>query len=281
MSYVTMHPTSQTTHDAPESVQPLTSNASGSTGVDDRTDPAEDAGTVSIELNFKAFADNVPPDKHAKRAPNYGDPSIQDFADQALELAALRAELKRLTRDYEVVQQQVRMRDARLDALRRELASARRQLREADALEPIQPSRPELTSTLEIPLAGAERSVPLAPTVAEELAPRPHAQSSSPQDAVPQLIPMDQLESPIALSRDIVTIGRTRSNDICILSRAVSRDHARLLVTRRRVTLVDISSTNGCFVNDQRVKRHGLRDGDLVRIGDRHFRFASAPGAAR
>ncbi|MGH8185205.1 MAG: hypothetical protein ACREUC_01470, partial [Steroidobacteraceae bacterium] len=87
MTYVTMDPPSQPTHDAPESVQPLAGNASGSTGVDDRTDPAEDAGAVSIELNFKAFADNVPPNKHARRAPNYGDPSIQDFADQALELA--------------------------------------------------------------------------------------------------------------------------------------------------------------------------------------------------
>jgi pSer/pThr/pTyr-binding forkhead associated (FHA) protein len=51
------------------------------------------------------------------------------------------------------------------------------------------------------------------------------------------------------------------------------------------VTLVDASSTNGCFVNDVRVTRHRLRDGDLVRIGDRTFRFelslsAGAAGAA-
>jgi hypothetical protein len=48
---------------------------------------AETDGTVSIELNFKAFADDVPIHRHAKRTSSYGDPSIQDFADQALEHA--------------------------------------------------------------------------------------------------------------------------------------------------------------------------------------------------
>jgi pSer/pThr/pTyr-binding forkhead associated (FHA) protein len=42
------------------------------------------------------------------------------------------------------------------------------------------------------------------------------------------------------------------------------------------VTLVDVSSTNGCFVNDEKVTKHRLRAGDLVRIGDRSFRFACA-----
>ena len=41
---------------------------------------SETDGTVSIELNFKAFADDVPTHRHAKRTSSYGDPSIQDFA---------------------------------------------------------------------------------------------------------------------------------------------------------------------------------------------------------
>jgi hypothetical protein len=210
-------------------------------------DPAvsETDGTVSIELNFKAFADNVPTNQHAKRAPGRGDPSVQDFADQALEFAALRAELKRLMRDFEMLQQQAAVREARLDELRRELTSARMQLREA---------RREQSQ------AFAEA------TIAEE---SPHVG--------PQLIPVDRPDSPVALSRDIVTIGRTSKSDICIRSSAVSRDHARLLVAPAGVTLVDVSSTNGCFVNDEPVKKHRLRDGDLVRIGDRSFRFACSP----
>jgi predicted component of type VI protein secretion system len=209
-------------------------------------DPAvsETDGTVSIELNFKAFADGVPTHQHAKRTSSYGDPSIQDFADQALELAALRAELKRLARDYEILQQHAAAREARFDELRRELSAARMQLREERQQQPH--TFVQTTILQEPPRIG------------------------------PVLIPVDRPDNPVALGRDIVTIGRTSTSDICIRSSAVSRDHARLLIAAGSVTLVNVSSTNGCFVNDERVTKQRLRDGDLVRIGDRSFRFASA-----
>jgi hypothetical protein len=274
------------TQDLAPPLQP--DDAAGPLAIHRSPDVSEDAGAVSIEFDFKAFADNVPTTEHARRQPSYRDPSIQDFADQALELAALRAELKRLARDYEILQQQACSREARMDALRRELSSARAALRQAlrqcqatapeaaaaaseangsfadtaNLAERSQSLGPELTSTLEVPLTAAVRSDSPAGTRSV---------------ANPQLVPIDEPEQPLSLSRDIVTIGRTRSNDICIRSRAVSRDHARLLVTQGSVTLVDVSSTNGCFVNDEPVKRHRLRDGDLVRLGDRYFRFASGP----
>ena len=207
-------------------------------------DPAvsETDGTVSIELNFKAFADGVPTHQHAKRTSSYGDPSIQDFADQALELAALRAELKRLARDYETLQQQAAAREARFDELRRELSAARMQLREERQQQP-----QTFVQTIVL---------------------------QAPPQIRPVLIPIDRPDDPVALSRDIVTIGRTSTSDICIRSSAVSRDHARLLIAPGSVTLVNVSSTNGCFVNDQRITKQRLRDGDLIRIGDRSFRFA-------
>jgi len=204
---------------------------------------AADAGTVSIELDFKAFADHVPPTQHAKRAPGQGDPSLQDFADQALELAALRAELSRLERDHEILQQQALAREARLDALRAELTSTRKQLRDALCQSRDKGAVEEATLALDTPLT------------------------------VPQLVSLDYPGRTVGLVREIVTVGRTRSNDICLPSTGVSRDHARLLVAHGIVTLVDASSTNGCFVNDVRVTRQRLRDGDLVRIGDRSFRF--------
>lgn len=211
-----------------------------------------DAGTVSIELDFKAFADHVPTTEHAKRAPGHGDPSVQDFADQALELATLRAELQRLARDHEILQQQAVVREARLQELRAELTSTRGQLRDALRQSREKGSVEEATLALETPLA------------------------------VPQLVSLDYPGRVVALSRDIVTVGRTRNNDICLPSTGVSRDHARLLVASGSVvTLVDASSTNGCFVNDVRVTRQRLRDGDLVRIGDRSFRFELSLTGAR
>lgn len=204
---------------------------------------AADAGTVSIELDFKAFADHVPPTEHAKRAPGHGDPSVQDFADQALELATLRAELQRLARDHEILRQQALVREERLDSLRAELTATRTQLRDALRQSREKGSVEEATLALDTPLA------------------------------VPQLVSLDYPGRVVALVRDIVTVGRTRNNDICLPSTGVSRDHARLLVANGVVTLVDASSTNGCFINDVRVTRQRLRDGDLVRIGDRSFRF--------
>ena len=284
MPYVTMSSHLEITHVL---AQPhLADDAPSAIGVNQTPNVADD-GTVSIELNFKAFADNVPTTEHARRTPNHDDPSVQDFADQVLEFAALRAELKRLARDHEILQQQARLREGMIDALRRELSSARALLRQAlrqqsqatapqaaavagdengsfadtaDVSERSQPLTPELTSTLEVPLTAAVGSNSLP---------------GSQQVAAPQLIPIDRAEHPIFLSRDVGTIGRARNNDICIRSRAVSRDHARLLVTQSSVTLVDVSSTNGCFVNNEPVKRHRLRDVDLVRLGDRHFRFAA------
>jgi pSer/pThr/pTyr-binding forkhead associated (FHA) protein len=44
--------------------------------------------------------------------------------------------------------------------------------------------------------------------------------------------------------------------------------------------LIDLSSTNGCFVNGRRVREHRLRDGDLIAVGHHQLRFAgpAAPG---
>jgi pSer/pThr/pTyr-binding forkhead associated (FHA) protein len=38
--------------------------------------------------------------------------------------------------------------------------------------------------------------------------------------------------------------------------------------------LIDLSSTNGCFVNGKRVREHRLRDGDLIAVGHHQLRFA-------
>jgi pSer/pThr/pTyr-binding forkhead associated (FHA) protein len=262
--------------------------------------------TIAIELNFNAFADNVPPTQHARRVASNSDPSVQDFADQALELAALRAELKRLTRDYDAVRHTLRLRDMRLQAMQDELSSARTQLRNMtrqltearsrpaamigeSVQEDSRPAEPVKTSpvretplTIEPPVAHELSSTLLLPVLqAEAPAVVPETTSATRETHVlpltprRQLIPLNHDGEAVLLSRDIITIGRTRGNDICIASRAVSRDHARLLMSPRSVTIVDMNSANGCFVNDQPVKKQKLRDGDVLRIGDRSYRFAN------
>src|SRR5262245_51667802 len=105
---------------------------SGSRPVDAPPAPGTGPGeTVSIELNFNAFADDTPPTQHARRIARSTDPSVQDFADQILELATLRMELKRLTRECDALRHAVRQRDVRLQSLQEKLRQSG-----SDAAEP-------------------------------------------------------------------------------------------------------------------------------------------------
>ncbi|MBN1178796.1 MAG: FHA domain-containing protein [Anaerolineae bacterium] len=66
-----------------------------------------------------------------------------------------------------------------------------------------------------------------------------------------------------------MTIGRAVENDIVVTSKRVSREHAFVQREGRRVMLEDLHSTNGTFLNDERVLTPvELRDGDRVSIGD-------------
>lgn len=89
------------------------------------------------------------------------------------------------------------------------------------------------------------------------------------------LEPVNHDGDPIVLDRRVMTIGRTNDNDIFIPSKMISRHHARLLVGPNAVIVEDAGSTNGCFVNDQQVKQHVLRDEDVLTIGDLKFRLVS------
>jgi adenylate cyclase len=74
-----------------------------------------------------------------------------------------------------------------------------------------------------------------------------------------------------------VTIGRTEESTICVLHKSLSRRHARLERDGERVVLVDLSSKNGTFVNELRVDRHELKDGESFRCGE--VRFKLVPSA--
>jgi len=55
--------------------------------------------------------------------------------------------------------------------------------------------------------------------------------------------------------------------------RFVSKDHAVILVEPNEIVLTDPGSTNGCFVNGEKVTRTALESGDEVRLGESVFRF--------
>jgi pSer/pThr/pTyr-binding forkhead associated (FHA) protein len=90
------------------------------------------------------------------------------------------------------------------------------------------------------------------------------------------LEPIDHDGTMIKLDRKVLTVGRTSESDLCVPSPLVSRDHARILVSSNAVTVVDVGSVNGCFVNQRQVKKQVLRDGDVVRFADRAYRLAAS-----
>jgi DNA-binding response OmpR family regulator len=69
-------------------------------------------------------------------------------------------------------------------------------------------------------------------------------------------------------------IGRGVENEVVIASKRVSREHACIRREGRKQILEDLNSTNGTFLNDQRVLSPVvLRDGDRISIGDITFLF--------
>lgn len=85
-----------------------------------------------------------------------------------------------------------------------------------------------------------------------------------------------QLGRRFRLVRDSrVDIGRSQCCDFGfpdVLS--LSRIHGRLCFDEQGVTIEDLGSTNGSFVNDQRVKgRVRLDSGDRIQLGGLHFKF--------
>ena len=72
------------------------------------------------------------------------------------------------------------------------------------------------------------------------------------------------------------TIGRERSAaDLVVSDPNVSRRHAELTYTGSDWTLEDLNSTNGTFVNNRRIMRCPLRDGDVLTFGLSKFEFRS------
>jgi pSer/pThr/pTyr-binding forkhead associated (FHA) protein len=69
-----------------------------------------------------------------------------------------------------------------------------------------------------------------------------------------------------------VGIGRSPDNDLPVDNPAVSNHHARVFFEASRLVVEDLDSLNGTFVNDLRVERATLHDGDSIWIGKHHIK---------
>jgi pSer/pThr/pTyr-binding forkhead associated (FHA) protein len=73
-------------------------------------------------------------------------------------------------------------------------------------------------------------------------------------------------EFPLGEGQEIV-IGRSSELDMVLVEEMVSRKHARIALTDGVINIEDLGSTNGTFVNGEKVERGTLHEGDRVLIG--------------
>jgi pSer/pThr/pTyr-binding forkhead associated (FHA) protein/MinD-like ATPase involved in chromosome partitioning or flagellar assembly len=85
------------------------------------------------------------------------------------------------------------------------------------------------------------------------------------------------------LDREVLVIGRAGGSaeaDIAVQDRAVSSPHAKLVRSGNTVTLHDLDSTNGTFLNYEQVHApRVLADGDLIKVGKSVLLYRTAAGA--
>jgi diguanylate cyclase (GGDEF)-like protein len=81
-------------------------------------------------------------------------------------------------------------------------------------------------------------------------------------------------------------IGRAPENDVLIEDQSVSKRHARIIVSREGTVFIeDLGSTNGTYVNGEKVMRRALHNGDDVLLLPYHrlkfcYQVSVAPDAA-
>ncbi|KFA89345.1 DUF4388 domain-containing protein [Archangium violaceum] len=74
-------------------------------------------------------------------------------------------------------------------------------------------------------------------------------------------------EFPLKAEKQIV-IGRSSELDMVLVEDMVSRKHARIMVNGTgQISIEDLGSTNGTFVNGEKVKQATLKEGDRILIG--------------
>ena len=80
-------------------------------------------------------------------------------------------------------------------------------------------------------------------------------------------------EQEFELAKGRISVGRANTNDIVLSDARISRLHVRLECSPGTCTLLDQGSSNGTYVNGQRVQRADLKPGDAIDLGGCRMRF--------
>lgn len=88
------------------------------------------------------------------------------------------------------------------------------------------------------------------------------------------LISNDENKTRYPLTRTICRVGRSNDNEICLDDTSVSRRHAEIHRTNEgEFEIIDTNSTNGVYINNEKIGKAKLNEDDLLEIGDFFMNF--------
>ncbi len=83
----------------------------------------------------------------------------------------------------------------------------------------------------------------------------------------------------LRLRSPLCRLGRVPDNDLCFENDSVSGHHAEIYhLPDGSFQICDLGSTNGTWVNGQRIQNQILRNGDIVELGEVRLHFRGEEG---
>lgn len=118
---------------------------------------------------------------------------------------------------------------------------------------------------------AAEDNVDIAENAEEDEAALPEPEKTAPKARVSFTGQNNSDVKFVEFSKS-ATIGRRNTNDLIISDKAVSGNHCDLTFVDGKVYIEDMNSTNGTFIDGERISRKELKNGDIIILGKMSFK---------
>lgn len=99
------------------------------------------------------------------------------------------------------------------------------------------------------------------------------ANSQPPPDPALEFVSGPLTGKRIPLQGEVTTIGSGDGNGVVLTDPGVSRKHVGIRLADGQYELADLGSTNGVYVNGERLARKQLEVGDIIRVGSTEMVF--------